>query len=255
MDKKASLVNIALPPDANTLLAAAQGGLGGTNCINLVIAPKQDLPQWLDLRAATDLYHTGAQHWEWASCPEVASGAKEPDVVVAACGATPTIEALAAVELLSAGGVAARVRVVNVCNPACLAHPDENSAGLSEKAFEAMFGAALPVIFAFHGYPSAIHHLVHRRPCPSRFHVHGYREEGTTTTPFDLLVVNEASRFHIALNTVRRLAAQSATDAAATDAWKQQLAKHHDIIRRDGVDPSAIAHWRWSGHAERGTAR
>jgi xylulose-5-phosphate/fructose-6-phosphate phosphoketolase len=256
LNRKEDTSRVYLPPDANTLMATMETCLQSTGLINLVIASKHPLPQWLSMHEARGHVARGASAWAWAG-----RGDDDPDVILASCGTIPTIELLAAASLLREEVPELRVRFVNVTNLFALALPDAHPDGIAPAAFDALFTRDRPVLFNFHGYPSAVHQLLHRRPRQERFHVRGYVEEGTTTTPFDLLALNGVDRFQLAIEalsrvdvlaseTVRGLSGEFAVrtipDAQrAIDEFRVRL---HDIraaIRRDGDDPPEITQWQW----------
>ncbi|MFJ7213525.1 phosphoketolase family protein [Amycolatopsis sp. NPDC098790] len=241
LTKKATTARIYLPPDANTLLEVVHRCLASTDLINVVVAGKQKSPQWLSPDEARAHCRAGASVWEWASTGGAA------DVVLACAGTTPTLETVAAAELLREVAPDLRVRVVNVVDLLSLCPPDRHPHGLAEEAFAACFGADLPVVFAFHGYPSAVHEVLHGRPGTGRFHVHGYREEGTTTTPFDLLASNRMTRHDLAADAVTRARGW----ASAGGDLARELVKRRDALLvqsyRDGEDPEEITGWRWGG--------
>ncbi|MDS0135846.1 MULTISPECIES: phosphoketolase family protein [unclassified Amycolatopsis] len=241
LTKKATTARVYLPPDANTLLEVMHRCLASTDLINVVVAGKQDSPQWLSPEEARAHCRAGASVWEWASTGGAA------DVVLACAGTTPTLETVAAAELLREVAPDLRVRVVNVVDLLSLCPPDRHPHGLAEEAFAACFGDDLPVVFAFHGYPSAVHEVLHGRPGTARFHVHGYREEGTTTTPFDLLASNRMTRHDLAADAVARARGW----ASAGGDLARELVKRRDALLvqsyRDGADPEEIAGWRWGG--------
>jgi xylulose-5-phosphate/fructose-6-phosphate phosphoketolase len=241
LDKKESVVRVYLPPDANCLLVTLEHCLQTTDCINLIVASKQPLPQWSSLAEARAHCRSGASTWEWASTGD----ASDPDVVLAAAGAIPTVETLAAAQLLAVDAPELRVRVVNVCDLLVLMHHRDHPHGMSPEEFETLFTADRPVIFDFHGYPSAIHQLVHHRPEPERFHVKGYDEEGTTTTPFDLLVMNGVSRYQLAIEALRRAPGWSSRAGEAIRSYEEQLITHRAYIVEHGEDPPEIANWAW----------
>ncbi|SDY43637.1 xylulose-5-phosphate/fructose-6-phosphate phosphoketolase [Amycolatopsis xylanica] len=230
LTKRASVARIYLPPDANTLLETMRHCLGTTDLINVVIAGKQPSPQWLGADAARAHCRAGAGVWDWAST------GGEPDVVLACAGTTPTVETLAAASLLRRR---LRVRVVNVVDLLALSPPDRHPHGLSPDEFTRCFGERTPVVFGFHGYPSAVHEVLHGRPRPDRFHVHGYLEEGTTTTPFDLLARNRMSRYDLAADALTRTGGDPRDLLRERDAL---LAKAY----RDGEDPEEFTGWRWT---------
>ena len=233
LTKKSAQIGIFLPPDVNCLLHVAAACLRSEATVNLIVSSKKPQPQWLDDEAAAEHCGRGASVWQWASC----SGA--PDVVLAAAGDVPTREMLAAVTLLRDAAPDLAVRVVNVVDLMRLETPDEHPHGLSAADFAAAFTEDRPVVFAFHGYPMVVHELLHGRPAPQRFHVHGYREEGTTTTPFDMLVLNRMSRFDLANDALRRCG----RDGSRFD---RELARHRQWIAEHDDDLPDILAWRWS---------
>ncbi len=239
LTKKGKTARIYLPPDANTLLETLHRCLASTDLINVVVAGKQDGPQWLAPEEARAHCRAGAAVWEWAGTTG------EADVVLACAGTTPTVETLAATQLLAGAAPELRVRVVNVIDLLTLCPPRRHPNGLSDEAFTECFGERLPVVFAFHGYPSAVHEVLHGRPETQRFHVHGYLEEGTTTTPFDLLAGNRMTRHDLAADAVTRARGWSSVGGdLARDLMRQRdrlLAQSY----RDGADPEEITGWRW----------
>ena len=244
LNKKGSITRIYLPPDANTLVSTLDHCLKSTGYINLVVATKQPLPQWLTMDEAIRHCDAGASVWEWASHGDMAN----PDVVIASAGNIPTIEALAAARLLREHLPELSVRVVNVVDLLVLdsgggpRHPHS----LGEEEFASVFTADKPVIFDFHGYPTAIHQLIYRRPNPGRFHVRGYIEEGTTTTPFDMLVRNHTSRYHLAREALRRAPGIASRAAPIIDLLDGKLREHETYITRHGVDMPEIRDWTWT---------
>jgi xylulose-5-phosphate/fructose-6-phosphate phosphoketolase len=241
LTKKVAVVRIYLPPDANCLLTVTDRCLSSRGTINLIIAGKQLMPQWLDAGAAHDHCARGASIWEWAG-----TGGEDPDVVLAAAGDVPTQEILAAAWLLRRDLPELRVRVVNVVDLLTLESHRDQSHGLDEDAFIELFTAAAPVVFAFHGYPRVIHELIYRRPGASRFHVRGYNEEGTTTTPFDMVVRNELSRYQLAIEALRRASRLRSVAGQLIDQYREQLAAHATYIQVHGDDPPEIRDWRWA---------
>jgi xylulose-5-phosphate/fructose-6-phosphate phosphoketolase len=239
LTKKASVARIYLPPDANTLLCTMRHCLRGTGRINVIVASKQEYPQWLDAAEAEAHFQAGAGVWEWAG------NHTNPEVVLACAGTVPTVETLAAASLLREHAPELRVRVVNVLDLLTLAPPDRHPHGMAIDAFTRCFGTEIPVVMAFHGYPSAVHEVLHGRRAPDRFHVHGYQEEGTTTTPFDLLVSNSMSRYDVAADAVRRAWRTRGAPIAAALAEQRDSVRHK--ARADGVDPPEISDWRWTG--------
>jgi xylulose-5-phosphate/fructose-6-phosphate phosphoketolase len=242
LNKKADVVRIYLPPDANTLLSVADHCLRSRDYINVIVAGKQPAPQWLDIDAAIRHCTTGLGIWEWASSDDGAA----PDVVLASSGDVPALEALAATEFLRAHVPDIRIRFVNVVDLMTLQPPSEHPHGISDADFDAIFTADVPVIFAFHGYPSVIHRLTYRRHGHDNFHVRGYIEEGTTTTPFDMCVRNRIDRYHLAgdvLDRVPRLRDRSGHLKQKID---DLLVDHRRYIIERGDDPPEIRDWTWS---------
>jgi xylulose-5-phosphate/fructose-6-phosphate phosphoketolase len=242
LTKKASVSRIYLPPDANTLLETMHRCLSSTDRINVVVAGKQKGPQWLGPEAAREHCRAGAGVWKWAGTP----GEGPADVVLACAGTTPTVEALAAAELLAESAPKLRVRVVNVVDLLALSPPDKHPHGMSDEDFEACFGVDTPVVFAFHGYPSAVHETLHGRGDPQRFHVHGYLEEGTTTTPFDLLADNGMTRHDLAADVVTRAPGWASSSGELAEEFARQRDAILEKAHRDGEDPEEITGWRWS---------
>ena len=236
LTRKSDQTRIYLPPDANCLLAVMRHAFESTGRVNLVVASKKPLPQWLGIDDAVAHCAAGAGVWEWA-CH---GGA--PDVVLAAAGDVPTRETLAAAELLRRHAPEMSVRVVNVVDLLVLEHPDRHARGLPGEAFTTLFTAAAPVVFAFHGYPGVVHELVYHRPEPTRFDVHGYREEGTTTTPFDMLVRNGTSRFDLAIAALRSTGRETHPAIAGLQA---EIAAQQAYIAEHGEDPADLVGWRW----------
>lgn len=240
-NKKADIVRIYLPPDANTLLSVGDHCLRSRNYINLIVAGKQPEWQWLDLEAARRHCAAGAGIWQWAS-----KGGGDPDVVMACAGDVPTLETLAAVTLLSQYVPDIRIRVVNVVDLMVLQPHTDHPHGLEEDAFDAMFTLDKPVIFAFHGYPGLIHRLTYKRRNHDNFHVRGYRDEGTTTTPFDMVVLNNLDRFQLALDVVRRVPRLSHLVQEATERYHDSIRRHIAYVCEHGEDMPEIRDWKWS---------
>ena len=246
VNKKAEVIRVYLPPDANTLLSVTDHCLRSRNYINVIVAGKQPAPQWLAIDAAVEHCAAGIGAWEWAGT----DGGATPDVVMACCGDVPTMETLAAVSLLREQLPQLRIRVVNVVDLMKLQPPSEHPHGLSDAVFDSLFTSDKPIIFAFHGYPWLIHRLTYRRANHANLHVRGYKEEGTTTTPFDMTVLNELDRFHLAGDVIARLPGLGLR-AEPIRAWLNgQLAEHRDYIRTHGDDMPGIRDWRWK-RAER----
>jgi len=241
VNKKADTARVYLPPDANTLLSVADHCLRSKNYINVIVAGKQPEWQWLDLESAIRHCTQGAGIWEWACSDDGA----EPDVVMACAGDVPTLETLAAVDFLRTALPELRVRVVNVVDLLCLQSQDQHPHGLSDATFASLFTWHAPVIFAFHGYPALIHRLTYKRPNHDSFHVHGYREEGTTTTPFDMTVRNELDRFHLAADAIARATRLGDRGAHVQQLLRDKLIEHRRYIERYGEDMSEIRHWQW----------
>ena len=240
-NKKASVVRIYLPPDANTLLSTMDHCLRSRNYVNVVVAGKQPAPQWLDIDAAVRHCAEGAGIWRWASND---AGAV-PDVVMACAGDVPTQETMAAVDLLRRHLPELLVRVVNVVDLMALQPPSEHPHGMAQANFDSLFTADRPVIFAFHGYPWLVHRLLHGRSCAARFHVHGFIEEGTTTTPFDMTVLNRLDRFHLALATIERVDRLRDPAAHLAQHLRDRLQEHTHYVREHGDDLPDIRDWRW----------
>jgi xylulose-5-phosphate/fructose-6-phosphate phosphoketolase len=240
-NKKAEIVRIYLPPDANCLLSVADHCLRSKNYINLIIAGKQPEWQWLDIDSAARHCAVGAGIWQWAS-----NDAGEPDIVMACAGDVPTLETLAAVTLLRNYVPDIRIRVVNVVDLMVLEPQSEHPHGLSDRDFDEMFTIDRPVIFAFHGYPTLIHRLTYRRHNHDNFHVRGYREEGTTTTPFDMVVLNNLDRYQLALDAIKRIPRLSNEVQKATDRYWSTMERHKLYVSEHGEDMPEVADWRWS---------
>ncbi|MGZ3340619.1 MAG: phosphoketolase family protein, partial [Reyranella sp.] len=250
VNKKAEIVRIYLPPDANCLLSVTDHCLRSRNYINVVIAGKQPAPQWLSMDEATKHCQAGLGIWEWASNDR----GSEPDVVMACCGDVPTLETLAAVELIRRHLPEIKVRVVNVVDLMTLQPSEEHPHGLSDWDFDTLFTKDKPIIFAFHGYPWLIHRLTYRRHGHGNIHVRGYKEEGTTTTPFDMCVLNELDRFHLVSAVIDRLPELGARAAYAKQAIRDKLIEHRQYITRHGDDMPEISGWTWGGRAVSSTA-
>jgi len=242
VNKKADVVRVYLPPDANTLLSVTDHCLRSRHYINVIVAGKQPAPQWLDMDAAVKHCTAGIGIWEWASNDDQEN---EPDVVMACAGDVPTLETLAAVELLRAHFADLRIRVVNVVDLMTLQPATEHPHGLSDAEFDSLFTTDRPVIFAFHGYPWLIHRLTYRRTNHANFHVRGYKEEGTTTTPFDMTVLNDLDRFHLAGDVVDRLPSFSKRAAHFKQFLRDKLIEHRQYVVRHGEDMPEIRNWKW----------
>ncbi len=242
-NKKADTVRLYFPPDANTLLWVTDHCLRTWNRINVITAGKQPQPQWLSADAAQAHCEAGAGVWDWAcTCP----AGEQPDVVMACAGDVPTLETLAAVTLLRSALPELKIRVVNVVDLMTLQSHTEHPHGFTDEEFDALFTRDRPVIFAYHGYPYLIHRLTYRRTNHDNLHVHGFREEGTTTTPFDMAVINELDRFHLALAVIRRVPGLGARGEKLTAEIQGKLATHRAYVREHGEDMPEILDWQWS---------
>ncbi len=241
LSKKGTVARIYLPPDANCLLSVADHCLRSTGYVNLMIIDKQPQLQWTDLAAAREHCARGASIWDWCS----AAGDEEPDVVLACAGDVATLETVAAAAWLRAKAPDLRVRVVNVVDLMKLFSPKEHPHGMDDARFEALFTRETHVCFSFHGYAGAIHYLIHARPNADRFHVRGYKEEGSTTTPFDMVVLNETSRYHLVMDALRRSRRLPANAAALTAECEAMLAKHGAYVREHFEDLPEVRDWKW----------
>ncbi|MEZ6014361.1 MAG: phosphoketolase family protein [Planctomycetota bacterium] len=241
VNKKASVVRVYLPPDANCLLSVMDHCLRSRHYVNVVVAGKHQAPQWLSMDAAAAHCAAGVGVWKWASNDQ----GREPDVVMACCGDVPTLETMAAVGLLREHLPELRIRVVNVVDLMKLQPQTEHPHGLSDAAFDALFTADRPVIFAFHAYPTLIHRLTYRRTNHDNIHVRGYKEEGTITTPFDMTVLNDLDRFHLAMDVIDRVPA-SVAGSALRQLLLAKLVEHRQYINRFGQDMPEVRDWSWS---------
>ena len=244
VNKKAEVVRVYLPPDANCLLSVTDHCLRSRNYVNVIIAGKQPAPQWLNMDQAIKHCTAGIGIWEWASNDR----GGEPDVVMACCGDVPTLETLAAVDLMHRHVPELKVRVINVVDLMTLQQSTEHPHGLSDKDFDALFTTDKPVIFAFHGYPWLIHRLTYRRTNHDNLHVRGYKEEGTTTTPFDMCVLNDLDRFHLVQDVIDRVPQLGARAAYAKQAIRDALIDHKEHIYEHGEDAPEISGWKWGEH-------
>jgi xylulose-5-phosphate/fructose-6-phosphate phosphoketolase len=244
-NKKADVVRVYLPPDANCLLWVTDHCLRSWDRINVIVAGKQPAPQWLDIDAAVKHCDAGIGIWEWASNDRGA----EPDVVMACAGDVPTMETLAAVDLLHHHVPDLKIRVINVVDLMTLQPHEEHPHGLTNRDFDALFTTDKPVIFAHHGYPWLIHRLTYRRTNHHNIHVRGYKEEGTTTTPFDMVVRNDLDRFHLASDVIDRLPRLGYMAAYAKQELRDKLIEHKEYITRHGDDMPEVKNWRWPGGA------
>ncbi|MEZ5661101.1 MAG: phosphoketolase family protein [Burkholderiaceae bacterium] len=247
VNKKAEIVRVYLPPDANCLLSVMDHCLRSRHYVNVVVAGKHPAPQWLTMDAAVAHCAKGIGTWDWAGNEKGEESSDEsPDLILACCGDVPTLETLAAASILREELPAIRTRVINVVDLMKLQPADDHPHGLSDKAFDKLFTRDKPVIFAFHGYPSLIHQLTYRRANHDNIHVHGYKEEGTITTPFDMTVLNELDRFHLVMNAIDRLPDTGAAGAALKARLMTKLGEHKQYIREHGRDMPEIRNWRWT---------
>ena len=243
VNKKADVIRVYLPPDANCLLSVADHCLRSRHYVNVVVAGKHAAPQWLNMEAAIKHCTMGIGIWEWAST----DGGEEPDLVMACAGDVPTLETLAAVKLLRTHFPALRIRVVNVVDLMKLQPESEHPHGLSDADFDSLFTRSRPIIFAFHGYPWLIHRLTYRRANHDNLHVRGYKEEGTITTPFDMTVLNDLDRFHLVGDAIDRLPQLEARAGYVKQHLRAKLIEHQEYIRLHGEDMPEIRTWRWGG--------
>jgi xylulose-5-phosphate/fructose-6-phosphate phosphoketolase len=243
VNKKAEVIRVFLPPDANTLLSVTDHCLRSRNHVNVIVAGKQSAPQWLDMDSAIKHCTAGIGIWDWASNDQDS----EPDVVMACCGDVPTMETLAAVALLHEHLPELRIRVVNVVDLMKLQPTREHPNGLSDKEFDALFTTDKPIIFAFHGYPWLIHRLTYRRTNHGNLHVRGYKEEGTTSTPFDMVVMNDLDRFHLVGDVIDRVPLRGSRADYVRQAMRDKLIEHKQYITEHGEDLPEIRKWMWPG--------
>jgi xylulose-5-phosphate/fructose-6-phosphate phosphoketolase len=241
LSKRGTVARIYLPPDANCLLSVADHCFRSTDYVNLIVIDKQPQLQWLDIDAAIEHCARGAGIWEWASNDQ-----GEPDVVLAAAGDVATLETVAAAGWLRRNAPELRVRVVNVVDLMTLFTPSAHPHGMNETEFVDLFTADRPVVFAFHGYQRAIHEIVHGHPHAERFHVRGFNEQGTTTTPFEMVVLNEISRYHLAAEAIRRSPRRLDRVEELTAACTDLLQRHHAYAREHLEDPPEVRDWVWT---------
>jgi xylulose-5-phosphate/fructose-6-phosphate phosphoketolase len=248
VNKKADVVRVYFPPDANTLLSVTDHCLRSRNYVNVIVAGKQPCPQWLDMDSAICHCTSGIGMWEWAGSDR----GGEPDVVMACCGDVPTLETLAAVDLLRTHAPDLKVRVVNVVDLMTLEPKEEHPHGLSNRDFDGLFTPDKPVIFAYHGYPTLIHRMTYRRTNHDNIHVRGYKEEGTTTTPFDMVVLNDLDRFHLVSDVVDRVPKLRHAAAHLKQFVRDKLIQHKQYIAKHGQDMDEIRNWTWPGGERKG---
>ncbi len=242
VNKKAEVIRVYLPPDANTLLSVTDHVLRSRNYVNVIVAGKQPAPQWLTMDEAAKHCEAGVSVWEWASNDNGAS----PDVVMACAGDVPTLECLAAVDILRREVPDLKIRVINVVNLMKLQPESEHPNGLSDEDFVELFTHDKPVVFAYHGYPWLIHRLTYRRSNHANMHVRGYKEEGTTSTPFDMVVMNEVDRFHLAMDAIDRVPRLKDQAVYLKQALRNKLIDHKQYISTYGEDMPEIQNWKWS---------
>jgi xylulose-5-phosphate/fructose-6-phosphate phosphoketolase len=240
-NKKSDVVRIYLPPDANCLLSVADHCLRSRDYVNLIVAGKQPEWQWLNIDAAVRHCTVGAGVWDWAS-----NDSGDPDVVMACAGDVPTLETLAAVTLLRAQVPDIRIRVVNVVDLMVLEPQSEHPHGMEDREFDELFTTDKPVVFAFHGYPAMIHKLTYRRNNHDNFHVRGYKEEGTTTTPFDMVVLNNLDRYQLTLDAIKRIPRFADQVTKATEQYWAAMERHKLYISEHGEDMPEVLNWRWT---------
>ena len=243
MNKKPEVVRVYLPPDANTLLYVADQCLRSRNFVNVIVAGKQEQAQWLDMDQAIKHCTPGVGIWQWASNDQDA----EPDVVLACAGDVPTLEVLAAVDLIRQLLPALKVRVVNVVDLMTLQPKEEHPHGLSDREFDGLFTTDKPIVFAFHGYPWLIHRLTYRRTNHRNLHVRGYKEEGTTTTPFDMVVRNDLDRYHLVADVIDRVPGLGYRAAHVRQYLRDKLVEHNCYITEHGEDMPEVRNWKWPG--------
>ncbi|HZQ09591.1 MAG TPA: phosphoketolase, partial [Anaerolineae bacterium] len=250
LNKKADVTRIYLPPDANTLLSVADHCLRSKHYVNVIVIGKQPAPQWLDMDAAVKHCTAGIGIWEWASNDREG----EPDVVMACAGDVPTLETLAAVDMLFKYFPDLKVRTINVVDIFRLQPSSDHPHGMSDKDFDTLFTTDKPVIFAFHGYPGLIHKLTYNRTNHGNFHVHGYREEGTTTTPFDMVALNYLDRFHLVMDVIDRVPKLGARAAHVKQELQYKLIEHHQYVTEHGEDMPEVREWKWKHKTSKTTS-
>jgi xylulose-5-phosphate/fructose-6-phosphate phosphoketolase len=243
VNKKADIIRVYLPPDANTLLYVTDECLKSRNLVNVIVAGKQPDWQWLDMEAAINHASAGIGLWQWA-CNDQPG---EPDIVLASAGDVPTLEMLAAIDILHQLVPDLKIRYINVVDLMTLQPQEEHPHGLSSDEFDSLFTTDKPIIFAYHGYPWLIHRLTYRRT-NTGLHVRGYKEEGTTTTPFDMVVLNTLDRFHLVMDVASRVPKLHAQAAHIKQAMREKLNQHTRYILKHGEDMPEIQNWQWPGH-------
>jgi xylulose-5-phosphate/fructose-6-phosphate phosphoketolase len=234
-------VRIYLPPDANTLLSVADHCLRSRNYVNLIIAGKQPAPQWLNIDSAARHAAAGIGAWKWAGTDN-----DDPEVVLACAGDVPTLETMAAVTVLREWAPDLRLRVVNVVDLFTLETVSQHPHGIDDEDFERLFTTNKPVIFAFHGYPTVVHKLIYNRVNHDNFHIHGYKEEGTTTTPFDMTVLNQLDRYTLALDAIRYVPRMQERVPEMVQRHSEVLQRHKLYVSEHGQDMPEVLNWKWS---------
>jgi xylulose-5-phosphate/fructose-6-phosphate phosphoketolase len=245
LTKKPAVVRVYFPPDANTLLSVADHCLRSRDFVNVIVSGKQPEPQWLNMSEAIRHCTAGLGIWEWASNDQ----GTVPDVVMACAGDVPTMETLAAVDFLRCYLPELKIRVVNVVDLMTLQPREEHPHGISDREFDSLFTTDRPIIFAYHGYPYLIHRLTYRRTNHQNMHVRGYKEEGTTTTPFDMVVRNEMDRFNLARDVIDRVPGLSQTAANVRQKVRDIHVDHSRYIREYGDDMPLVKEWTWGAYA------
>jgi xylulose-5-phosphate/fructose-6-phosphate phosphoketolase len=246
VNKKAEVVRVYLPPDANTLLSVMDHCLRSRNYVNVVVAGKHPAPQWLSMEEAVRHCTQGVSIWQWASNDQ----GYIPDVVMACCGDVPTTETLAAVTILRKHLPELKIRVINIVDLFKLQPPSEHPHGLPDKEFDELFTVDKPVIFAFHAYPWLIHRLTYRRKNHDNIHVRGYKEEGTITTPFDMTVLNDVDRFHLVMDVIDRVPGTGPRGFYLKQQLKEKLIEHREYINLHGEDLPEVRNWKWTENHE-----
>jgi xylulose-5-phosphate/fructose-6-phosphate phosphoketolase len=242
VNKKAEVVRVYLPPDANCLLSVMDHCLRSRHYVNVVVAGKHPAPQWLTIEQAETHCAEGIGIWPWASSDQH----EAPDVIMASAGDVPTLETLAAISILKSAIADLRIRMINVVDLMKLQPKTQHPHGLDDDDFDALFTSSTPVIFAFHAYPALIHKLTYKRANHDNFHVHGYQEEGTITTPFDMTVLNELDRFHLAIDVINRVSRTSSAGTYLKQQLEDKLIQHRRYINEHGQDMPEIREWQWA---------
>jgi xylulose-5-phosphate/fructose-6-phosphate phosphoketolase len=241
VNKKAGVIRVYLPPDGNTLLSVMDHCLRSRDYVNVVVAGKQPQLCWLPMEEAVRHCERGLSIWDWASNTD----AEEPDVVMACAGDVPTLETLAAVDVIRKVMPDLRVRVVNVVDLMRLQPPHEHPHGMPDAEFDSIFTTTRPIVFAYHGYPWLIHRLTYRRTGHDNLHVRGYKEEGTTTTPFDLVMMNDLDRFHLVMDVIDRVPGLASRAGDIRQDMDERRVKAREYSRAAGEDPPEITGWTW----------